>query len=106
MNVVNVTTLVYLQTKTGYVHLLANKNSKVLVQAILKEETLQIFKRNVLKALNIEIEHVSFTYRLCISHTHSSRDHFRLSIIYVDLDVVCYRHMYLSHNTIAVFSYL
>ena len=51
--------LIILQTKTGYLHLLANKHSKVLVQAVLKEETLQIFKRNVLKALNIEIEHVS-----------------------------------------------
>ena len=40
-------------------HLLPSKRSKVLVQAELKQDVLQILKQNVLKPLNIEIENVS-----------------------------------------------
>ena len=49
----------FLQTKTGNVHLLPSKRSKVLVQAVLKQDILQIFEHDIVKTLNIKIEHVS-----------------------------------------------
>ena len=59
------------QTKIGNVRL---SPSKGLVQAKLQQDVLQIFIKNLLGTVNIDVEQVSFTTLVCISQHRYARD--------------------------------